>query len=205
MKTVNHVNVINLLDFYNELVFNHKHCTLLVLELAGGGEIFDFLMHTGFFEENLCRTYMRQLLSALSACHDLGIYHRDIKPENILLGSRFELKLADFGLANIANNNTLLETECGTVSLNVNEKPLSYSPCLFCRNPTWLLKLLHANLTMALRWICGQLVLFYLLCSVAPLLLKSLQDLIGGSMPSRLVMLCMNGTILILCLLDESI
>jgi len=116
MKSLNHPNITNLHDYYSNVTFNGKNCCLLVLELASAGELFEFLMHSGYFEENLSRTYMRQLLSALTACHQNGIYHRDIKPENILLGSRYQLKLADFGLANIADQNTLLETECGTKS-----------------------------------------------------------------------------------------
>ncbi|KAJ3361223.1 hypothetical protein GGF32_007653 [Allomyces javanicus] len=50
--------------------------------------------------------YMRQLTSALAACHRAGVYHRDLKPENVLLagaldaaGYPLEAKLADFGLA----------------------------------------------------------------------------------------------------------
>lgn len=31
--------------------------TYLVLELAGGGELFDFLFHTGPFSEEVCRYY----------------------------------------------------------------------------------------------------------------------------------------------------
>ena len=40
-----------------------------------------------------------QLFKALDAAHQRGIIHRDIKPENILVNSKLELKIADFGLA----------------------------------------------------------------------------------------------------------
>ena len=40
-----------------------------------------------------------QLLEALSAAHKNGVIHRDIKPENILVNTKLELKIADFGLA----------------------------------------------------------------------------------------------------------
>jgi serine/threonine-protein kinase len=46
-----------------------------------------------------------QLLSALSAAHDLGIVHRDIKPENLFLHQAPErpriLKVLDFGVARV--------------------------------------------------------------------------------------------------------
>ena len=49
--------------------------------------------HTGAFEDALARTYIRQLFSAVAACHACGIYHRDIKPENLLIDQHFQLKV----------------------------------------------------------------------------------------------------------------
>jgi len=47
---------------------------------------------------------MRELLTAISACHDAGVMHRDIKPENLLLDERDTLWLCDFGLACLVEN-----------------------------------------------------------------------------------------------------
>ncbi|MDO5082036.1 MAG: Stk1 family PASTA domain-containing Ser/Thr kinase [Arachnia propionica] len=43
--------------------------------------------------------YLDPIASALAAAHEVGIVHRDIKPENVLISTRGQIKVADFGLA----------------------------------------------------------------------------------------------------------
>lgn len=89
---------------------------LIVLELAEGGELFDFLSYTGYFQEKIARTYFHQLMEGLQECHSLKIAHRDLKPENILLDGKFMLKIADFGFAHMSKTDGkhVMSTECGT-------------------------------------------------------------------------------------------
>lgn len=47
----------------------------------------------------LIKSYMKQLLIGINACHENRIIHRDLKPQNILIGNDGLLKIADFGLA----------------------------------------------------------------------------------------------------------
>jgi eukaryotic-like serine/threonine-protein kinase len=50
-----------------------------------------------------------QLLKALNIAHQNYVIHRDIKPENILVNSKHELKIADFGLALVINDTVLTQ------------------------------------------------------------------------------------------------
>lgn len=55
-----------------------------MLELAAGGELFDYVANTGPFSHQVARSYFSQLLSALECAHHKHIAHRDLKPENLL-------------------------------------------------------------------------------------------------------------------------
>jgi eukaryotic-like serine/threonine-protein kinase len=46
-------------------------------------------------------TWFAQLLDALAYAHELGVIHRDIKPANLLIASRGECKVTDFGIAQL--------------------------------------------------------------------------------------------------------
>jgi eukaryotic-like serine/threonine-protein kinase len=50
-------------------------------------------------DDALC--LMVQLLAALQAAHEQGVWHRDIKPGNLLITPAGRLKVADFGIARI--------------------------------------------------------------------------------------------------------
>jgi len=103
MRQLSHPNIIRLYGYDLNSMYNDegktRPCIVLVQEMASHGELFEYLMHTGKFEEPLARYVFQKLMAGLGACHSLGLAHRDLKPENVLLSKDFTLKLADFGFA----------------------------------------------------------------------------------------------------------
>jgi len=123
MKKVKHANVIQLIEFHEDIEYPEANgqklpCLVTILEFAPGGELFDFLMFTGHFNDEATRTYCRQFLDGLEAMHTLGIAHRDLKPENLLMDADYNLKIADFGFATEFKGDNgsqiMMNTACGT-------------------------------------------------------------------------------------------
>lgn len=90
-----------------------------MLELVGGGELFDLVALGGRLDEQYARYYFKQLMEGLGYLHSSGFAHRDLKPENLMLDNNFNLKIADFGFAAPAmgrDGSGMLETQLGTAS-----------------------------------------------------------------------------------------
>lgn len=58
-------------------------------------------MHTGGFTPSEALALVQDICAALKFSHEEGILHRDIKPENVLIDSRGQVKIADFGIAKL--------------------------------------------------------------------------------------------------------
>ena len=56
----------------------------------------------------------------MSYLHNNKIVYRDLKPENILLDLNGNLKIADFGLSKILENDELAHSFCGSSEYNKN-------------------------------------------------------------------------------------
>ncbi|XP_078485552.1 cyclin-dependent kinase 20-like [Ciona intestinalis] len=54
--------------------------------------------------ESQIKSYMMMLLKGVAFCHQNNIMHRDLKPANLLISSTGHLKIADFGLARVFDN-----------------------------------------------------------------------------------------------------
>jgi len=109
MKLIEHPHVLGLYD-----VYENKKYLYLVLEHVSGGELFDYLVKKGRLTPKEARRFFRQIISALDFCHSHSICHRDLKPENLLLDDKNNIKIADFGMASLQPDGSMLETSCGS-------------------------------------------------------------------------------------------
>lgn len=92
-----HPNVVRIRGTYEDPLFVH-----LVMELCGGGELFDRIVQKGHYSERRAAQIIKTVVGVVEACHSLGVMHRDLKPENFLFsdsGEDAQLKATDFGLS----------------------------------------------------------------------------------------------------------
>eukprot|EP01007_Sphenomonas_quadrangularis_P003898 NODE_86_length_2212_cov_84.991216_g64_i0.p1 GENE.NODE_86_length_2212_cov_84.991216_g64_i0~~NODE_86_length_2212_cov_84.991216_g64_i0.p1 ORF type:complete len:590 (+),score=138.14 NODE_86_length_2212_cov_84.991216_g64_i0:171-1940(+) len=115
-------------EVYHQRKFHHPHILAIkdflqtqnhfyiVLELASGGELFDYIVARQRLPECEASVIFLQLLSAVQEMHSKGVVHLDIKPENILLDESNppHVKLCDFGLSATQWGDSKLKLVCGT-------------------------------------------------------------------------------------------
>ena len=89
---IDHPNIVSIYDL--GVSDEHAHITM---EYVDAGDL-RRRISAGIKEPDAVR-YLRQMSSALSKIHDVGILHRDLKPGNIMLRSDDSIALIDFGLA----------------------------------------------------------------------------------------------------------
>ena len=80
--------------------FLREGSVAIVLEHMDRGSLADLLAARGPLGERPLRGVCRRVLTGLCYLHGtLNIIHRDLKPSNLLLNSRGEVKISDFGVS----------------------------------------------------------------------------------------------------------
>lgn len=96
---LNHPNIVQVYTIGEEEGFH-----FIAQEYVQGKDLASILKSKGVPDLGSSLHVIRQVTSALKASGQAGIVHRDIKPENILVTKKGEVKVADFGLAQLHDN-----------------------------------------------------------------------------------------------------
>ena len=104
IASVSHPNICTVFD-----VGEHEGSPYLVLELLEGKPLYAMLERGGLPVEQLIE-WGGQLADALDAAHARGIVHRDLKPANIFITARGDVKVLDFGVAKLMDDQASLAT-----------------------------------------------------------------------------------------------
>jgi len=108
-------SIINFNSYFTKIINSYNfYLRYLILEHVSGGELFDYLVKKSRLTIKEARKFFKQIISALDFCHSHLICHRDLKPENLLLDDKLNIKIADFGMASLQVDGSMLETSCGS-------------------------------------------------------------------------------------------
>lgn len=80
-------------------VFEENETAYYVMEFVPGGSLKKFVKEHGRLSEGLAVTYIRQVGEALKQLHKRNTLHLDLKPDNVLINSKGEAVLIDFGVS----------------------------------------------------------------------------------------------------------
>ncbi|KAM3528089.1 hypothetical protein MY4038_006047 [Beauveria bassiana] len=94
MKEGRHKNVINFLDAF---LVNENRMLWVVMDYMDGGALIDVIDNNSTISERHIATLCRETCRGLQHLHSKQIVHRDIKSDNVLIDSRGNVKITDFG------------------------------------------------------------------------------------------------------------
>ena len=107
---LSHPNIVSVYDV------SRSSPEYIVMELIDGITLKQYMERRGRLNWRESLHFITQIMKGLSHAHSRGIVHRDIKPQNIMVLRDGSVKVADFGIACLANSaNTLTQEALGSV------------------------------------------------------------------------------------------
>ncbi|CAN1837541.1 Serine/threonine-protein kinase GRIK2 [Linum perenne] len=98
MKMLQHPNIVNLVEVIDDPNTDHFY---MVLEYVDGKWFWEGCGPPGGIGEHTARKYLRNIVSGLMYLHAHNIVHGDIKPDNLLVTSNGVVKIGDFSVSQV--------------------------------------------------------------------------------------------------------
>jgi serine/threonine-protein kinase len=116
-RQVGHPNVCRVYDVVEAQGFR-----FLTMEHIDGEDLRSLLLRIGRVAPEKASEIARRLCAGVAAAHDRGVLHRDLKPANIMIDARGNVRIADFGLAVLADLRQTHDPGSGTPSYMAPEQ-----------------------------------------------------------------------------------
>ena len=110
--SLNHPNIVSAYDVVDD---EEHRIHYIVMELVEGITLKQYIKKKGRLSDRETIRIALQLIDGMEQAHRLGIVHRDIKPQNMMVSSAGTVKIADFGIARAASQQTVNATVMGSV------------------------------------------------------------------------------------------
>ena len=108
---LSHPNIVSVYD-----VSCSDDVDYIVMELIDGVTLKQYMERRGQMDWREALHFITQIMRGLSHAHSRGVIHRDIKPQNIMVLRDGSVKVADFGIACLADSaQTLTQEALGSV------------------------------------------------------------------------------------------
>jgi serine/threonine-protein kinase len=108
LGSLQHENLLHVHDF-----IKYGGTMFIVMEYVEGIDLYDLVEKVPQLPVDVAAIIALQVARALDYVHFRGIIHRDIKPANVMISTRGEVKLMDFGIARDESLQDLTETGTG--------------------------------------------------------------------------------------------
>ncbi|CAI4038115.1 hypothetical protein SMKI_04G4550 [Saccharomyces mikatae IFO 1815] len=157
LRVHRHKNIVTIHEVLQSTI-----CTFIVMDYYPT-DLFTSIVENKHFVTNglLVKKVFLQICSAISYCHDHGIYHCDIKPENLLLDTDDNVFLCDFGLSttstyirpNVCIGSSYympperISFDNGKISFSKSKGHKVKKFCPSCNGDLWSLGIILINLT----------------------------------------------------------
>ena len=108
LKNISHPSIISFLGTAHDEKYIY-----LAFEFISGGDLFTLLRVENNFSLEKAQFYAGQIVFVLDYLHNKNIIYRNLKPENILINSNGYIKISDFELSKLIEDDRTY-TMCGT-------------------------------------------------------------------------------------------